>query len=162
MRTPLDGKTLDEEFMAVAIEQAKLARDLNEVPVGAVVVFGGKVIAKGYNSPISSRDPTAHAEIHALRDASRILANYRLNECTLYCTLEPCIMCAGAIMHSRISRLVFGAFDPKTGACGSIMNIFDEHRINHHTNVVSEVLAQQCGAILSEFFQQRRATIRTA
>ena len=157
MKSPAPGeKVCDEEFMALAIEQAQLARGANEVPVGAVVVFGNRVIAKGYNSPISNRDPTAHAEIRALRQASLVLANYRLNECTLYCTLEPCIMCAGAIMHSRISRLVFGTFDAKTGACGSVINVFDEPRLNHHTEVVSGVLGQQCGELLSDFFRQRR------
>jgi tRNA(adenine34) deaminase len=130
--------------------------ELGEVPVGAVVVKDGKVIGRGYNAPISSRDPTAHAEICALREASKALGNYRLEGCLLYETLEPCAMCAGAIMHARIARLVYGAADPKTGACGSVIDLFSEKKLNHHTAVTGGVLASEAGRMLSEFFAARR------
>jgi tRNA(Arg) A34 adenosine deaminase TadA len=143
--------------MLEAIELARQARAAGEVPVGAIVVSEGAVIGRGYNAPISSRDPTAHAEIRALREAAAHLQNYRLTGCELYVTLEPCAMCAGAIMHSRLARLVYGAADPKTGACGSVVDLFAERRLNHHTEVVPGVLAEPCARMLSEFFSGRRA-----
>jgi tRNA(Arg) A34 adenosine deaminase TadA len=124
--------------------------------VGAVAVRDGRVIGRGFNAPISSKDPTAHAEIAALREAARAAGNYRLSGCTLYVTIEPCAMCAGAIMHARIARLVFGAADPKTGACGSVVDLFAEPRLNHHTEVVRGVLAAEAGKLLSDFFAARR------
>jgi tRNA(adenine34) deaminase len=126
------------------------------VPVGAVVVHGGAIVGSGGNAPIAANDPTAHAEIAALRDAAARLGNYRLPDCDLYVTLEPCAMCAGAIMHARLRRLVFGARDPKTGACGSVVDLFGEARLNHHTSVTADVLAPECGALLSAFFASRR------
>lgn len=143
--------------MRLAIEQARIAQDEGEVPVGAVVVRDGAVIAAGSNRPIAGADPTAHAEIRALRAAAAVLGNYRLNHCALYVTLEPCAMCAGAIQHARIARVVFGAADPKTGACGSVVDLFGEPRLNHHAQVHGGVLADACGALLSDFFRQRRA-----
>ena len=142
--------------MREALELARLAAARGEVPVGAVVVREGEIIGRGSNAPISSRDPTAHAEIAALRDAARALENYRLGGCTLYVTLEPCAMCAGAIMHARIARLVFGAADPKTGACGSVVDLFAEGRLNHHAEVARGVLAAEAGGLVSEFFAARR------
>lgn len=146
----------DAFFMAQALEQAQKAWDSEEVPVGAVLVRGGEVVAVGFNQPIGSHDPTAHAEIMALRAAAQVLGNYRLPGCDLYVTLEPCAMCAGAMMHARLSRVIFGAPDPKTGACGSIIDLFAQENLNHHTEVVGGVLAQQCGALLKNFFAQRR------
>jgi tRNA(adenine34) deaminase len=142
--------------MRAALVLAEEARRAGEVPVGAVVVADGRVAASGFNAPISRHDPTAHAEIAALRAAAEALANYRLPGCDLYVTLEPCAMCAGAIMHARIRRLVFGARDPKTGACGSVTDLFAEPRINHHTTVTGGVLAEECGALLSAFFAEKR------
>ena len=124
--------------------------------MGAVVVRDGKVIATGCNQPIGTHDPTAHAEIRALRAAAQVLGNYRLADCELYVTLEPCAMCVGAIQHARIARLVFGARDPKTGACGSVVDLMAEQRLNHHCTVTADVLAAECGALLSEFFAARR------
>ncbi len=147
---------LDLAMMREALQLASWAAEQGEVPVGAVVVKDGRIIGRGYNSPISSADPTAHAEVRALRDAASTLANYRLGDCTLYVTLEPCAMCAGAIMHARIARLVFGASDPKTGACGSVIDLFAEDRLNHHTEVTGGVLAAEAGKQLSEFFASRR------
>lgn len=146
----------DAFFMAQALEQAQKAWDSEEVPVGAVLVRNGEVVAVGFNQPIGSHDPTAHAEIMALRAAAQVLGNYRLPGCDLYVTLEPCAMCAGAMMHARLSRVIFGAPDPKTGACGSIIDLFAQENLNHHTEVVGGVLAQQCGALLKNFFAQRR------
>lgn len=128
------------------------------MPVGAVVVKGGEIIGRGFNCPITSKDPTAHAEVMALRAASYVQQNYRLADCTLFVTLEPCAMCAGAIMHARIGRLVFGAPDPKTGACGSVVNLFANRSLNHHTEVVAGVAAEECGELLSQFFSARRQT----
>ncbi|MGH8806583.1 MAG: tRNA adenosine(34) deaminase TadA [Noviherbaspirillum sp.] len=150
----------DAIYMQQAISQARNAWALGEVPVGAVVVKDGEVIATGFNQPIGTHDPTAHAEIMALRAASVILGNYRLPGCELYVTLEPCAMCSGAMMHARLARVVFGASDPKTGACGSIVNLFEQEKLNHHTEVVGGVLADECGALLKEFFVERRATQR--
>ena len=144
--------------MCEALTLAMSAGQAGEVPVGAVVVGGGQIIGRGYNAPISSHDPSAHAEIQALRAAALALRNYRLTGCTLYVTLEPCAMCAGAIQHARIARVVFGAADPKTGACGSVVNLFAEPMLNHHTRIEGGMLAQQCGEMLTNFFRERRAT----
>lgn len=147
----------DEYFMREALELAGRARDAGEVPVGAVVVRGGEIIGRGFNHPISSSDPTAHAEIIALRDAALRTGNYRLTGCELFVTLEPCAMCAGAIMHARIQRLVFGASDPKTGACGSVTDLLSLALINHHTEVISGLLSEDCGDIIRRFFEKKRS-----
>ena len=150
----------DAGYMAVALSLARAARDRGEVPVGAIVVSDGAIIGRGGNAPIAANDPTAHAEIAALRDAAIALGNYRLPGCTLYVTLEPCAMCAGAILHARISRLVYGARDPKTGACGSVVDLFGEARLNHHATAEGGVLADECGKLLSDFFGRlRRPTL---
>jgi tRNA(adenine34) deaminase len=146
----------DEEFMRLALQQAEQARALGEVPVGAIVALEGKVIASGFNQPISRHDPTAHAEIQALRAAALATQNYRLPGMTLYVTLEPCAMCAGAIMHSRISRVVYGANDLKTGVHTSTTALFDDKRLNHHASIEGGVLAAQCAETLSSFFAERR------
>ena len=143
--------------MRHALKLASQAQDAGEVPVGAVVVQDGVIIGRGFNAPISRHDPSAHAEMMALRDAAQNIGNYRLVGCELFVTLEPCLMCAGAIMHARIARAVYGASDPKTGACGSVLNAFVEQRLNHHTEVVVGVLADECGLMLSNFFALRRA-----
>lgn len=140
----------------MALVQAKHAWEAGEVPVGAVLVKDGVVIAQGYNQPICSHDPTAHAEVMALRAASKVLGNYRLPGCELYVTLEPCVMCAGAMMHARLSRVVFGAADLKTGACGSVINLFEQEKLNHHTDIVAGVMAEECGQLLKDFFASRR------
>ena len=150
----------DAMFMAMALDQAHNAWAVGEVPVGAVVVRDGQMLATGFNQPIANHDPTAHAEIQAMRAAATLLGNYRLADCTLYVTLEPCAMCAGAIQHARIARLVYGARDPKTGACGSVVDLFAEAKLNHHTVVNGGVLADRCGRLLSEFFAERRALRR--
>jgi len=150
----------DAGYMAEALSLARAARDRGEVPVGAIVVSDGAIIGRGGNAPIAANDPTAHAEIAALRDAAVALGNYRLPGCTLYVTLEPCAMCAGAILHARISRLVYGARDPKTGACGSVVDLFGEARLNHHATAEGGVLADECGKLLSDFFGRlRRPTL---
>jgi len=150
----------DAGYMAEALSLARAARDRGEVPVGAIVVSDGAIIGRGGNAPIAANDPTAHAEIAALRDAAIALGNYRLPGCTLYVTLEPCAMCAGAILHARISRLVYGARDPKTGACGSVVDLFGEARLNHHATAEGGVLADECGKLLSDFFGRlRRPTL---
>ncbi|GIL04555.1 MAG: hypothetical protein AMXMBFR72_06490 [Betaproteobacteria bacterium] len=146
----------DEMFMRLALDQAHNAWALGEVPVGAVIVKDGQVLATGFNQPIGNADPTAHAEIQAIRAAAEMLGNYRLSHCELYVTLEPCAMCAGAIQHARIRRVVFGANDPKTGACGSVVDLFAEAKLNHHATVRAGVLADECGALLSRFFAERR------
>ena len=146
----------DATFMGQALDLAREAGALGEVPVGAGVVLDGAVVGRGFNRPIGGSDPTAHAEIVALRDAAAQLANYRLPGCTLYVTLEPCAMCAGAIMHARVGRVVYGARDPKTGAAGSVVNLFGEARLNHHTEVIGGVREAECGALLSGFFAARR------
>ncbi len=143
--------------MRHALKLASQAQDAGEVPVGAVVVQDGVIIGRGFNAPISRHDPSAHAEMMALRDAAQNIGNYRLVGCELFVTLEPCLMCAGAIMHARIARAVYGVSDPKTGACGSVLNAFAEQRLNHHTEVVVGVLADECGLMLSNFFALRRA-----
>ena len=143
--------------MREALSLARSAECLGEVPVGAVVVCEGKIIGCGFNSPIGENDPTAHAEIAALRDAARHLENYRLPGCELFVTLEPCAMCAGAILHSRIARVIYGARDPKTGVHGSVVDLFAVERLNHHTEVVGGILAEECAQLLSSFFAGRRA-----
>ena len=148
----------DETFMREALLLAGKAAAAGEVPVGAVVVKDGAVVGRGHNQPVGSHDPTAHAEVVALRDAAEKLGNYRLADCDLYVTLEPCAMCAGAIMHARISRVVYGAPDPKSGACGSVVNLFADSRLNHHATVVGGVLADAAGKLLQDFFSERRRT----
>ena len=147
-------------YMGLALAQAQLAWDRGEVPVGAVVVKDGEVIATGFNQPISGHDPTAHAEIVALRAAAEKLGNYRLPGCELYVTLEPCIMCSGAMMHARLAKVVYAALDPKTGACGSVVDLFAEDRLNHHTAVVGGVMAEEASALLKAFFVARRNAAR--
>ncbi|HVL09415.1 MAG TPA: tRNA adenosine(34) deaminase TadA [Burkholderiaceae bacterium] len=147
----------DAQFMAAALEQARLAQVAGEVPVGAVVVHQGTIIASGHNRPIGAHDPSAHAEMQALRAAALYLGNYRLPECDVYVTLEPCVMCAGAMLHARVRRVVYGAPDPKTGACGSVLDLFAEARLNHHTTVTAGCEAEACGQILKDFFAERRA-----
>ena len=142
----------DEYFMQQALELAKEAQCAGEVPVGAVIVKDNVIIGRGFNRPISSHDPTAHAEIVALRDAARGLANYRLIDCQLFVTLEPCAMCAGAMLHARIARVVYGARDPKTGACGSVIDLFAEARLNYHTETIGGLLAENAAALLQSFF----------
>jgi tRNA(adenine34) deaminase len=150
----------ESHYMELALAEAQRAWAAGEVPVGAVVVRDGEVIATGYNQPIGSHDPTAHAEIVALRAAAEKLGNYRLPGCELYVTLEPCVMCSGAMMHARLARVVYAAPDPKTGACGSVTNLFAEDRLNHHTEVVGGLLAEQASAMLKGFFAERRAAAR--
>ena len=151
----------DFRFMSAALAQAELASAADEVPVGAVLVVDGEIVGRGYNQPVSSHDPTAHAEVMALRDAGLHLANYRLPGSTLYVTLEPCAMCSGAIMHARVERVVFGARDPKTGVAGSVIDLFAESRLNHHATTLGGVLAEECGALLSGFFAERRAKAKS-
>lgn len=143
--------------MRAALDLARQAAQAGEVPVGAVVVQDGRIVGRGYNAPISRHDPSAHAEIAALRDAAQHLGNYRLVGCELFVTLEPCVMCVGAMFHARIGRVVFGAHDPKTGAAGSVFNLFAETRLNHHARIRGGVLAKECGEVLSGFFAMRRA-----
>jgi tRNA(adenine34) deaminase len=152
----------DEVFMREALSLAFEAAAAGEVPVGAVVVKDGAVVGRGHNRPVAGRDPTAHAEVMALRDAAERIGNYRLAECMLYVTLEPCAMCAGAIMNARIRRVVYGAADPKSGACGSVVDLFAENRLNHHATVVGGVLAEEAAKMLQDFFSARRRTSRHA
>jgi tRNA(adenine34) deaminase len=146
----------DADFMRQAITLAREAWEAGEVPVGAVVVRDGRVVGRGHNSPIGLRDPSAHAEVLALRDAALRLENYRLPDCELFVTVEPCTMCLGAIFHARIRRVVYGTRDPKTGACGSVVDLARESRLNHHTQVEGGLLAEECARLLTEFFAQRR------
>ncbi len=146
----------DEAFMRLALAQAERARAAGEVPVGAVVVKDGTVIGTGHNAPVGRHDPTAHAEVMALREAALTLGNYRLDGCALYVTLEPCVMCSGAMMHARLARVVYGASDPKTGAAGSVTDLFAQRQLNHHAQVQGGVLAAACGALLADFFRERR------
>lgn len=146
----------DNDFMQQAIKLAEQAAENGEVPVGAIVVKDGEIIGRGSNAPIGLNDPSAHAEMLAIRDAAKTLGNYRLVDCTLYVTLEPCAMCAGVIQHARLAKLVYGASDPKTGACGSVINLMAETKLNHHTEVIGGVLVEDCGLLLSTFFKQRR------
>lgn len=147
----------DSFFMQEALKIAKEGKTQGEVPVGAVVVWQDQIIARAYNAPIMYHDPSAHAEIRALKIAADHLQNYRLVGCDLYVTLEPCMMCAGAIMHARIRRLIYGAPDPKTGVCGSVLDLFQEPRLNHHTKVSGGILAEESVALLQEFFAEKRA-----
>jgi tRNA(adenine34) deaminase len=156
----------DEYAMRLALDQALNAQLVGEVPVGAVITHMAdgvpQVIATGYNRPITTNDPTAHAEIVAVRHAAQLLGNYRLPGCTLYVTLEPCAMCAMALMHARIGRIVFAAADPKTGAIGSVLNLFDNPKLNHHTHTQGGLLAEAAGTMLRDFFVERRAAIKAA
>lgn len=147
---------LDRQFMQQALSQAKLAADAGEVPVGAVLVRDGQVISTGFNQPITNSDPSAHAEMMALRAAAQSESNYRLPGTTLYVTLEPCTMCAGAMLHARVERVVFGATDLKTGAAGSVLNVFSEKQINHQTQVEGGIMGEECGQVLRDFFKERR------
>ena len=147
---------LDRQFMQQALDQAKLAAAAGEVPVGAVLVRDGQVISTGFNQPITNSDPSAHAEMMALRAAASDESNYRLPGTTLYVTLEPCTMCAGAMLHARVDRVVFGATDPKTGAAGSVLNVFSEKQINHQTQVEGGIMSEECGQVLRDFFKERR------
>ena len=149
----------DAHWMGLALAQARLAAADGEVPVGAVVVKEGQLIATGRNAPIGSHDPTAHAEVMALREAARVLANYRLDGCTLYVTLEPCAMCSGAMLHARLDRVVFGAADPRTGVAGSVLNLFGHPQLNHQTLVTGGVLAEPCGQLLKDFFKPKRTNM---
>ena len=150
----------DIGFMQLALRQAQAAADAGEVPVGAVAGRAGQMIAFAHNAPLASHDPTAHAEVNAMRAAAQALGNYRLDDCTLYVTLEPCAMCSGAALHARFKRVVFGATEPKTGAAGSVLNLFANEHINHQTQVTGGVLADDCAQVLQGFFEQRRAQQR--
>jgi tRNA(adenine34) deaminase len=150
--------SVDEKFMTLALEQASLAFQKGEVPVGALITLGGKILAMSHNSSISMNDPSAHAEILAIREAARILDNYRLVDSTLYVTLEPCIMCAGAIILARIHRIVFGAVDPKSGAVVSLYRLLQDERLNHAVEVTGGVMRDACAEILSRFFHEKRIT----
>ncbi len=152
----------DTHFMALALAAAREAQAAGEVPVGAVVVRDNQVIATGFNQPISKHDPSAHAEMNALRTAAHMLGNYRLPGCELYVTLEPCLMCAGAMMHARIARVVFGAYDPKTGVGGSVFNAFSNPQLNHHTQINGGVRSTECAQLLSGFFADKRRALRDA
>jgi tRNA(adenine34) deaminase len=146
----------DAQYMDLALAEARKAEQADEVPVGAIIVLEDAVIGSGFNQPISSNDPTAHAEIMALRKAGESVQNYRLSGATMYCTVEPCMMCAGAIIHARIARLVFGTPDPKAGSAGSIYNVLTDPRLNHRVEVVSGVREEQCAGLLRDFFARRR------
>lgn len=146
----------DTRFMMAAIAEAEVAASTDEVPVGAVIVKGGEIIARGFNCPVQNNDPTAHAEIMAIRAAAAVEKNYRLNGATLYVTLEPCLMCVGAMLHARVSRLVFGAYDPKSGAAGSVLDRCDDRRMNHRIEVNGGLLEDQCGGLLRQFFERKR------
>lgn len=146
----------DHDFMQYALQLAELAKSRGEVPVGAILVKDDQIIGEGSNCPIGTCDPTAHAEIQAIRAATKVVNNYRLIDTTLYVTLEPCTMCAGAIVQARIKRVVFGARDPKAGACGSVFDIFGAKLLNHHPVIEAGILATECGQILSDFFRGRR------
>ena len=147
----------DLDHMTAAIAEAHAAESSGEVPVGAILTHAGEIIGRGQNRVLRDSDPTAHAEIVALREAGQHLRNYRLEDCTLYVTLEPCAMCAGAILHARIARLVFGAPDPKAGACGSVLSVMNHPQLNHRVEVTSGLLAEECSTLLTSFFRARRA-----
>src|SRR3954471_7088987 len=156
-RPRLRWNSMDEQFMGIALNEARRAENAGEVPVGAVIVDAERnVIARGFNQPISTHDPTAHAEIVAMRAAARVLGNYRLKGLTLYCTMEPCAMCAGAIVHARIQRLVFGAADARFGAAGSIYDVVRDTRLNHQVEVTAGVCERECREIVQGFFEKRR------
>ncbi len=158
MTEPFD----DQYWMEQALVYAKQAEQLDEIPVGAIIVKNNQLISAGYNRSITDNDPSAHAEMIAVREAGKVLNNYRLIDCTLYVTLEPCSMCAGLLVHSRIKRLVFGAADAKTGSAGSIMNLLQEPRLNHQVEITGGVLETQCAEVISSFFKRRRAQIKAA
>ncbi len=151
---------LDEVFMRHAISLAKKAEQIDEIPVGAVVVANGEIIGEGYNQSITLNDPSAHAEMIAIRQAGKAKENYRLLDCTLYVTLEPCPMCAGLLVHSRIARIVYASKDEKTGAAGSVFNLVNHEKLNHHIETSGGVLAEECSNMLSEFFKRRRSEIK--
>jgi tRNA(adenine34) deaminase len=157
----MEAQTLDEQMMRLAIAEARTAELEGEVPVGAIVVYNNEIIGRGQNRVLRDSDPTAHAEIVALRQAGLTLSNYRLTGCTLYVTLEPCAMCAGAILHARIARLVYAADDPKAGACGSVLSVMNHPQLNHRVEVVPGLLADECGPMLSNFFVVRRRKNQT-
>jgi len=146
----------DEQYMDLALAEAQKTESAGEVPVGAIVVADGAVVGRGFNQPISTNDPTAHAEVVALREAARTIGNYRLSTVTMYCTVEPCVMCAGAMIHARIARLVFGVPDPKAGAAGSIYNVLTDPRLNHRVEVLSGIRQSECASLLQDFFARRR------
>src|SRR5215467_3478964 len=148
---------VDEPFMDLAIEEAKTAQIAGEVPVGAVIVLDGAIIGRGFNQPIRLHDATAHAEIVAIREACSTQSNYRLSNATMYCTVEPCMMCAGAMIHARLARLVFGTSDPKAGSAGSIYNVLTDPRLNHRVDVVSGIREEKCAGLLLDFFARRRS-----
>lgn len=148
--------TADEALMQAALAEARAAAEAGEVPIGAVAVVGGEIVARGQNRVLRDADPTAHAEIVAMRTAAKALGNYRLIDCELFVTLEPCAMCAGAMIHARLARLVYGASDPKTGAAGSVLEVLNHPRLNHRMSVTSGVLVEECAALLLEFFRERR------
>lgn len=150
----------DIHWMRRALELAHMAAGEGEVPVGAVLVKEGKLIAEGYNRPIAENDPSGHAEMRVLREAGKVMSNYRLPDTTLYVTLEPCPMCAGAIVHARISRLVYGAADPRTGAAGSVFNILQSEALNHRCEVSGGVLAEESATLLQDFFRRRRQVVK--
>ncbi len=147
----------DTEFMLMALAEARAAASAGEVPIGAVAVVGGEIVGRGQNRVLRDLDPTAHAEIVAMREAARAIGNYRLTDCELFVTLEPCAMCAGAMVHARLKRLVYGARDPKAGAAGSVLEVVNHPRLNHQMEVTAGVLEEECGELLREFFRQRRA-----
>ncbi|WP_454724101.1 MULTISPECIES: tRNA adenosine(34) deaminase TadA [Cupriavidus] len=152
----------DRRYMRAALAEARLAEAAGEVPVGAVVVWNDAIIARGHNLPIRSVDPSAHAEMQALRAAAQVVGNYRMPECELYVTLEPCVMCSGAILHARLRHVVFGASDPKTGAAGGVLDLFGQAQLNHQTTIAGGVLADECGGMLKAFFGARRRTQKAA
>lgn len=159
---PFPNDTEDARYMRAALELAREGGLIGEVPVGAVVVMDGEIVGRGYNQPVSSHDPTAHAEVVALRDAAARVGNYRLVGATLYVTMEPCVMCAGAILHSRVARVVYGAREYKTGAHGSVIDVFAEPRLNYHCDISGGVLAEACAATISGFFETRRRQKKAA
>ncbi|WP_354682224.1 tRNA adenosine(34) deaminase TadA [Cupriavidus necator] len=159
---PAEAAARDAHYMRAALEEARLAEAAGEVPVGAVVVWNDTIIARGHNLPIRSVDPSAHAEMQALRAAAQVIGNYRMPECELYVTLEPCAMCSGAILHARLRHVVFGASDPKTGAAGSVVNLFAQAQLNHQTTITGGVLADTCGQMLKDFFGARRKAQKAA
>ena len=146
----------DHKFMKLALELAKKAELKNEVPVGALIVRNGQIIGQGMNTSISDHDPTSHAEINAIREAAKAIKNYRLKDCAIYVTLEPCAMCVGAIQHARIEKIIYGAPDPKTGACGSMIDLISVKEINHHAEAIGGILEKECGQILKDFFFSKR------
>lgn len=158
LKSDLSSSSPHEHWMRLAIHQANLAAQKNEIPVGAVIVYQNELIAEAHNQPILDSDPSSHAEMNALRFAGKKLSNYRLPELDLYVTLEPCLMCAGAIMNARIARVFFGAHDPKTGVAGSVLNVFNENKLNHHTHIEGGILGEECAHLLKSFFRIKRST----